>query len=197
MPDNETKDKLEQPTKAAMEATVKPEPMPKPVRHPEPEIGDNDPTRHKLGLIEILFFVLLAGVMFLFVFGMLQHNREKKQEEALKNEIIALIPAFEQMAAEAREYKENDIFQAWPIDIGEFADPNMVDMPKYEFSWEVIEQTNDEGVLINEIPTIKLVTKESFGKAGIQVIYNLNDNEFSVADPSPEEKPVIKESWLN
>lgn len=174
MPDNEIKDRNKEAVK----------PAPKPERKAEPAAGDGLKPRHKMGLVEILIFLLLAGVVFIFIFGMQQMQREKEQELALQEKFEEILPTFQQIAQAAKTYKENDEFGAWPIDIGEIADPTKINTPEFTFTWL------EDGI-------VQLTTTKEFGKEGITVDYDLNTDSYTVTDPDPGVKPVIKDSWVN
>ncbi len=174
MPDNEMKDRTVKETKTP------PKPAPKPRQENQ---GDEKP-RHKLGLVEILIFLLLAGVVFIFVFGMQQMQREKKQEEALQAKFEEVLPSFEIIAKGAKQLKADDPFGDWPLSIDFIIEPAKVNTPEFGFDWL------DTGVVV-------LTTTKEFGKEGIKVIYDVATDSYSIEDPEPTVKPVIKDSWLN
>ena len=132
----------------------------------------------------ILMILLLAGVVFIFIFGMQQMKREREQEQALLAKFEQVLPTFALVAQAAKNYKEADEFASWPIDIEEIADPNHINTPELQFSWL------DSGV-------VELSTTKEFGKEGIRVSYDVANDSYSIDDPDPTTKPVIKDSWVS
>lgn len=173
MPDTQNKEKKDQVTK----------PAPKQAPAAASETTDIVKTRRTLGLVEILMIMLLAGVVFIFIFGMQQMKREREQELAMQAKFEQVLPTFAQVAQAAKGYKNADEFGAWPIDIAEIADPAQINTPEFKFSWL------DSGV-------VELKTTKEFGKEGIRVSYDVANDSYSIDDPDPSTKPVIKESWV-
>lgn len=140
--------------------------------------------RHKVGLVEIVMILLLAGVVFIFIFGMRQMRREKAELLALQQKVESIQPQFYAIADSAKAYKERDPFGAWPFTIEELNIPFDIQTPEYEFSFL-------------ENGTVILTTKEEFGKPGVKINYDINDDFFEIDDPNPKAKPVLQEAWLN
>ncbi|MFO8144446.1 MAG: hypothetical protein R6T89_01760 [Candidatus Syntrophosphaera sp.] len=140
--------------------------------------------RHKVGLVEIVMILLLAGVVFIFIFGMRQMRREKAELLALQQKVESIQPHFYTIADSAKAYKDRDPFGAWPLTIEELNIPFDIQSPEYEFSFL-------------ENGTVILTTKEEFGKEGIKINYDINEDFFEIEDPEPQTKPVIKDEWLN
>ncbi|MGC9362879.1 MAG: hypothetical protein ACP5F3_08120, partial [Candidatus Syntrophosphaera sp.] len=91
--------------------------------------------RHKVGLVEIVMILLLAGVVFIFIFGMRQMRREKAELLALQQKVESIQPQFYAIADSAKAYKERDPFGAWPFTIEELNIPFDIQTPEYEFSF--------------------------------------------------------------
>ncbi|MBW6514670.1 MAG: hypothetical protein K0B87_07930 [Candidatus Syntrophosphaera sp.] len=140
--------------------------------------------RHKIGLVEIIMILLLAGVVFIFIFGMNQMKAEKARELELQQMVGEVLPTFGLIANEAKVYKENDPFGAWPLTIEELNLPAGLDTPQFKFSF------SDAGAVI-------MTTTKDFGKKGITVSYDITKDIYDINDPDPTAKPVIKEDWLN
>lgn len=139
--------------------------------------------RHKIGLVEIVIILLLAGVVFIFIFGMNQMKREKARELALQLKVEEVLPHFQAIADAAKVYKENDPFGAWPLTIEELNLPPDLDTPEFKFSF------SENGMVI-------LTTTQEFGKEGIKVNYDITKDLYEIEDPDPTSKPVIKDDWL-
>ncbi len=175
MPDKEIKDKQAEVTKPAL----------KPERKPQLSQTEADKPRHKLGLVEILMFLLLAGVVFIFIFGMQQQKRDKELELAMQQKIVELKPAFMEIAANAKQYKANDPFGAWPLALDELnMDPAKLKTEEYTFDW-------------SESGSVVMTTTEQFGKEGVKISYDVEGDSYTVEDPNASSRPQIKESWFN
>ncbi len=140
--------------------------------------------RHKVGLVEMVMILLLAGVIFIFIFGMRQMRREKAEQLALQQKVESIQPHFYAIADSAKAYKERDPFGAWPFTIEELNLPFEIQTDEYEFSFL-------------ENGTVILTTKEEFGKEGVNINYEINEDFFEIEDPDPQAKPVIQDEWLN
>lgn len=174
MPDIETIDKKAPETKPA--------PKPAPKQHqPAPEA---EKIRHKLGLVEILIFLLLAGVIFIFVFGLQQMKREKEQELVIQAKFEEVLPTFGIVAKAAKDLREDPNWGEWPFDILQVADTTKINTPEFKFTW-------------SENVQVILTTTKEFGKEGIKVIYDVEKDSYSIDDPEPNVKPVIKDNWLS
>jgi hypothetical protein len=155
---------------------------PKNARKESAYAGEINP-KHKIGLVEILIFLLVAGVVFIFIFGMNQMKKEKAQELALQQKFEQVLPNFALITKAAKEYQANDPFAAWPLSIEELNLPQNINTPEFKFSFM------ENGVVV-------LTTTKEFGKEGIVVNYDIAKDSYSVEDPSPETKPTIKEDWI-
>lgn len=175
MPDIAIKDKTTDATK----------PAPKPVRHAEPSLTEDEKPRHKLGLIEILMFLLLAGVIFIFIFGMQQQKRDKEMELAMQQKFEELKPTFLEMAAKAKQIKAADEFGDWPLVVDVLnVDPAKLKTEEYTFDWL------DSGSVV-------MTTTEKFGKEGVKISYDVAADSYTIEDPNATSRPVVKESWFN
>lgn len=160
-----------------------PKNAPKPVYKEKNVSAQGINPRHKIGLVEIALILLLAGVVFIFIFGMNQMKREKARELALQLKVEEVMPHFQTIAEAAKVYKENDPFGAWPLTIEELNLPPDLDTPEFKFSF------SENGMVI-------LTTTKEFGKEGIKVNYDITKDLYEIVDPDPTAKPVIKEDWL-
>ena len=99
-------------------------------------------------------------------------------------------------AAEA--FKLQDEFGDYPFDFGLL---NLSDTDSYKI------KSDENGVMYIDATdfTINYDTEqysfiatstESFGKAGVKVIYILSEAAYQVEDPAPERKPTIRDEWL-
>ncbi len=140
--------------------------------------------QHKVGLVEIVMILLLAGVIFIFVFGMSQMKKEKAQELALQQKFEKVLPTFATITQAAKEYQAADPFAAWPLSIEEMNLPKDINTPEFTFTFA------ENGIVI-------LTTTKAFGKEGIKVSYDIAKDGFDIEDPTPDAKPNIKETWLN
>ncbi len=138
---------------------------------------------HKVGLVELIMFLLLAGVVFIFVFGMQQMKREKAQELLLRQKFEQILPNFATVADSAKAYQARDPFAAWPLNIEEM---NLPDLNTPEFTFSFMEN----GV-------VTATTTKEFGKEGIKVNYEIASDSYNIDDPDPKSKPIIKNDWLN
>lgn len=175
MPDKEIKDKQAEVTKPAL----------KPERKPQLSQTEADKPRHKLGLVEILMFLLLAGVVFIFIFGMQQQKRDKELELAMQQKVEVLKETFGDIATAADSLKKKDEFGDWPLSIDFMnIDPAKLKTDEYTFDWL------DSGSVV-------LTTTEAFGKEGVKISYDVEGDSYTVEDPNASTRPQIKESWFN
>ncbi len=159
-----------------------PKPASKPVSKP-----DSAPAPKKvaarLGLIEILIFLLIAGVIFIFAFGMKQMQKEKAQEAALLAKFETVFPHFEEIASKAKILKQQDDFGDWPPNLEFIDDPKKFNTEEFKFEW------SEDGKVV-------MTTTEKFGREGIVVTYDVEADSYSIDDPDPTAKPTIKYSWV-
>ncbi len=160
-----------------------PEPVKKPAKVKAGRSVDIQP-QHKVGLVELVMFLLLAGVVFIFVFGMQQMKREKAQELLLRQKFEQILPNFATVADSAKAYQARDPFAAWPLNIEEMNLPPNLNTPEFTFSFM------ENGV-------VTATTTKEFGKEGIKVNYEIATDSYNVEDPDPKSKPNIKDDWLS
>ena len=138
---------------------------------------------HSIGIVELLIFIILAGVIFIFIFGMKQMQEEKEKELLAEKKFEQVLPNFALISNLAKEYQKNDPFASWPAIIEEIIDPSKVNTPEFEFTFQ-------------ENGTVIMTTTKEFGKEGIKVIYDISKNTYDIEDPNPDVKPTIKEDWI-
>lgn len=154
--------------------------------------------KHMVSLVELIMILLLVGLVFVFVFGMKQLKQDKRAETLAQQKFETILPALQSAIDAAEDFKRTDDFGDYPFDFGQL---NLSATDAYAIN------SNDAGEMYIETDDflIKydaenfgfiLVTKEEFGKAGIEVIYMLNDRSYKVEDPSPDRKPTILDEWL-
>jgi len=174
-------DKMSDTQKKDKETKVtEPAPKPAPKQEAAPAVKKSG---SRLGLIEILIFLLIAGVIFIFVFGMKQMQIEKAQEAALLAKFEQVFPHFEDIAAKAKVLKQQDDFGDWPPNLEFIDDPKNFNTAEFEFEWL------DNG-------QVKMTTTKEFGREGIVVFYDVESDSYSIEDPDPTAKPAIKYTWL-
>lgn len=174
-------DKMSDTQKKDKEKKV-PEPASKPVAKQEAAPAAKKPGA-RLGLIEILIFLLIAGVVFIFVFGMRQMRLEKAQEAALFAKFEKVLPHFEDIGEKAKILKQQDDFAEWPPSLEFIDDPDKFNTPEFTFEWL------DDG-------RVEMTTTKEFGREGIVVTYDVEDDSYSIDDPDPTAKPTIKYTWV-
>ncbi|HQM79658.1 MAG TPA: hypothetical protein PKV12_03005 [Candidatus Syntrophosphaera sp.] len=138
---------------------------------------------HSIGIVELLIFIILAGVIFIFIFGMKQMQEEKEKELLAEKKFEQVLPNFTLISNLAKEYQKNDPFASWPSMIEEIIDPAKVNTPEFKFTFQ-------------ENGTVIMTTTKEFGKEGIKVTYDIAKNTYDIEDPNPEVKPTIKEDWI-
>jgi hypothetical protein len=163
-------------------------PVPPKAKPPKPVSDElEDATivqRHKVGLVEIVMILLLAGVVFIFIFGMSQMKREKAEELALQKKIESTLPKFDMIAKAAKDLKNDPNWGAWPFDITQLNMPSKPDTPDFKFT-------------VNETGVITCECAKSIGKEGVKILYNIDKNSYDVQDPNPDAKPKIRQEWLS
>lgn len=106
-----------------------------------------------------------------------------KQRQETQQTIRKLRPRFDTVAKGARTYRDNDPFGDWPLSLDLFMDPKEVDTGEFSFVCE-------DGKVI-------AISNRAFGKAGIEIYYNLDTNKFDIFDPDPQIPPNVNPGWLN
>lgn len=167
---------------------VKPTPPPPPPQDPKALKAAPGETagilpHHKIGLVEILMILLLAAVVFIFIFGMRQMRAEKEQELLQRQKFENVLPTFKVIADSAKAYQARDPFAAWPLTIDEMNLPPNINTPEFKFSFM------ENGV-------VTATTTKEFGKEGIKVNYDIQQAAYNIDDPKPDTKPFIKQEWL-
>lgn len=154
--------------------------------------------QHKISLVELILILLLVGLVFVFFFGMRQ-LRVDKAAEALAFEKFEMVkPTLRTAIDAAEEFKRNDDFGDYPFDFGQL---NLVDTANYSIKSDadgsLFIDASDFVIRYDAEKFLFTVTStESFGKAGVKVIYVLSDRSYQVEDPSPERRPTIRDEWL-
>jgi len=150
--------------------------------------GSDQNSGHNL-LIEIILILFLVGLIFVFIFPYLQLKEDKKAEILIKEKLLAAIPTLEKISDAAYKMKAQDDFAAFAMDfdflgIGKKSDFETDD---FTFGYEYID---------DETANVFALTKAAFGKDKVKIIYDLKNKSYSISDPEPEAKPIIKEEWL-
>ena len=156
---------------------------PKEVKQTDSAAKDELKVGPRFGLVEMILILLLAGVIFIFIFGLRQMRIEKAEIARTQNLFEQILPTFEKVSAAAKAYQAKDEFGAWPIDISELFPPSEVDTKEFKFT------INDSGV-------VTATSTKEFGKEGIKVNYNIPGKSFEIDDPNPDAKPNVLDSWL-
>lgn len=154
---------------------------------------------HKVGLVELIFILLLVGLVFVFFFGMRQLREDKAKELIAQEKFEQIIPAMKAAIAAAEEYRRTDDFGEYPFDFGQL---NVMDGNNYSVKMD--DETGDmfiesEDFVINyDGENYKFVAEstQAFGKAGVQVIFTLRDGSYEVNDPAPDRSPTVRDEWL-
>jgi hypothetical protein len=160
-------------------APVAPAPKP-PIHKTSSEIESNEMTR-KVSLIELIMILMLVGLVLVFIFGMQQMKIDKEKETIAQQKFESTIPVFDRIIQAMEDYRKQDEFGDYPItldEIGSFPNPDF----KFDYSY-------DDKI-------ITAVSTKEFGKEGVEVKYSLNNSVYEVVDPSPKEKPTVKDDWL-
>ncbi len=165
-------------------APVAPAPKPAapkpPIHKTSSEIESNEMTR-KVSLIELIMILMLVGLVLVFIFGMQQMKIDKEKETIAQQKFESTIPVFDRIIKAMEDYRKQDEFGDYPItldEIGSFPNPDF----KFDYSY-------DDKI-------ITAVSTKEFGKEGVEVKYSLNNSVYEVVDPSPKEKPTVKDDWL-
>lgn len=154
---------------------------------------------HKVGLVELIFILLLVGIIFVFFFGMRQLKEDKAIEFIAQEKFEAIIPVFKASIEAAEEYRRTDDFGEYPFDFGQLTIPEVAAYNTI-FDDETGSMKIDAGEFLilydGENYLFIAESTESFGKAGVKVIYSLRDRSYEVSDPAPERKPTVQDEWL-
>ncbi len=140
-------------------------------------------TSYRVSLVELIMILMLVGLVFVFFFGMKQLKVDKANEAIAEGKFEAVVPTFQKVIAALENYRKNDQFGDFPAVLDEL---NLGNLDNGDFKFEYIF----------DALTVTATSQAGFGKAGIKVIYNLNDRSYSVDDPAPEKKPTVKDEWL-
>lgn len=155
-------------------------------------------SKHKISLVELILILLLIGLVFVFIFGMKQLKTDKKAEGLAKSKFEAILPVLQTAIEAAETFKRTDDFGDYPFDFGQL---NLSATDNYAINsnaeGEMYIETDDFMILYDaENFGFTIITKDEFGKAGIEVIYILAERSYKVEDPSPDRKPTIRDEWL-
>lgn len=138
---------------------------------------------HKVSLVELSMILLLIGLFFVFFFGMRQLKVDKALEATAQAKFEAMIPTLERAIAAAEAYQKADEFGDYPFDLGQL---NLGDLQMEDF---VLEYDGETYAFV-------VSSTAAFGKEGIKVSYVLADRSYSISDPAPDRKPIIRDEWL-
>lgn len=160
---------------------TKPQAPAKPVKTVKMDTSlDSDPTR-KVGLVELIMILMLVGVVLVFIFGMQQMKINKAKEAVAQQKFEAVVPVFDNILKAVDEYKRNDPFGDYPATLEELGNFDTADF-KFEYSLDNL--------------SITAISTKEFGKEGIKVIYSIANSIYEVNDPTPQEKPTVRDEWL-
>lgn len=146
----------------------------------KPAAITDDPTR-KASLVELIMILMLVGLVLVFIFGMQQMKVNKQKEMIAQQKFESVIPVFDNIIKAMEDYRKNDPFGAYPVDLGEVGTFKHED---FKFSYD------PESFIITGTST------KEFGKEGVEVKYSLNNAVYEVNDPKPKESPTVKDEWL-
>lgn len=179
--ENPSLEKPETPAAPKPQAPVQPKPAaPKPPIHKDNSSEETDPSR-KASLVELIMILMLVGLVLVFIFGMQQMKIDKEKEVIAQQKFEATVPVFDRIIKAMEDYRKQDEFGDYPItleELGSFTNPDF----KFDYSYDD-----------------KIITATStaeFGKEGVQVKYSLTNSVYEVVDPTPKEKPTVKDDWL-
>jgi hypothetical protein len=154
--------------------------------------------QHKISLVELILILLLVGLVFVFFFGMRQLRVDKAAEALAYEKFEQVKPVLKAAIDAAEAYKRSDDFGDYPFDFGQL---NLTDTDTYTIKSDAngmmyIDATDFAIHYDAESYNFTLTSTESFGKAGVKVIYVLADRSYQVEDPSPERRPTVRDEWL-
>lgn len=145
--------------------------------------GDSLKAPKRFGLVEMILILLLAGIVFIYIFGMKQMRIEKAELARTQQLFEQVVPTFDKITKAAKAYQAKDEFAAYPVDISELFPPSDIDTKEFKFT------ISDAGI-------VTATTTKEFGKEGIKVNYNIGGKAFDISDPSPDTPPNILDTWL-
>ncbi len=137
----------------------------------------------RIGLVEIILIMMLVGLVFVFIPPYFQMRADEAQEAIDRERFDLAMQSVRVIIAKAEEYRRKDEFGDYPILI------EVLNLPEQD-------TTYFDFMLEAEDLSIRAISKESFGKAGIKVIYDMQNKTYKIDDPNPQTKPVIKDTWL-
>lgn len=154
---------------------------------------------HRVSLVELIFILLLVGLVFVFFFGMQQLKEDKARELIAHEKFEQIVPAIRASIAAAEEYRRTDDFGEYPFDFSQLNIPA-------DDSYSIVFDDETGSMLVDaedfvisydgEDYRFIAESTESFGKAGVKVIYTLRDASYEVDDPTPERRPTVLDEWL-
>ncbi|MBM4403295.1 MAG: hypothetical protein FJ042_02745 [Candidatus Cloacimonetes bacterium] len=148
-----------------------------------PDKPQENDKKAKIGLVEIMLIMMLVGLVFVFIPPYFQMRADEAQEVIDRERFDLAMQTVRQIIEKAEEYKKTDEFGDYPILI----EVLNVTAPDTTFFTYMLEA---------EDLSIRAISKTSFGKEGIKVIYSMPNKTYEIDDPAPKIKPVIKDSWL-
>jgi len=180
--ENQTINTPEAPAAPKPVTPVKDKPAaPKPPNHKDISTPyDSDPAR-KVSLVELIMILMLVGLVLVFIFGMQQMKIDKEKEAIAQQKFEATIPIFDKIIIGMEEYRKNDPFGEYPIALDELGT-----FPNPDFKFDYVADTK----------IITATSTKEFGKEGVEVKYSLDNSVYEVVDPTPKEKPTVKDDWL-
>jgi hypothetical protein len=140
-------------------------------------------SRKKIGLVEMMLILMLVGLVFIFIFPLQQLKVDKAQEQLVQQKVSPIFATFDRVVEAMEQYRANDPFGEYPFTIEEL---NLTNMNTDDFKFEY--DSENKNVIAK--------TTEAFGKAGIGIVYNLEAKSYTLDDPAPDKKPIIKEDLL-
>lgn len=164
-------------------ATTQNDKIVKPEAKAEDISGDNLKTPKRFGLVEMILILLLAGIVFIYIFGMKQMKMEKAELARTQQLFEQVVPTFDKITKAAKAYQAKDEFAAYPVDISELFPPAEIDTKEFKFT------ISDAGI-------VTATTTKDFGKEGIKVNYNIGSKAYDISDPAPDTPPNILDTWL-
>jgi hypothetical protein len=156
---------------------------PAPVAMKDKYLIDDTLHKHKVGLVELIMILLIAGIVFIFIFGMRQMKIEKQQERIAQAKVEQILPKFDLVTKAAKEYQAADPFAAFPLSIEEMNLPSDLNTPEFVFSF-------------SEDGTVTATTTQAYGREGIKINYSIPEAIYELDDPAPDQKPRIAQDWL-
>ncbi len=137
----------------------------------------------RIGLVEIILIMMLVGLVFVFIPPYFQMRADEAQEAIDRERFDLAMQSVRVIIDKAEEYRRNDEFGDYPILI------EVLNLPEQD-------TTYFNFMLEAEDLSIRAISKESFGKEGIKVVYSMQNKTYEIDDPNPQTKPVIKDAWL-